>query len=528
MKHPLSEARPWDGGAGEAGPPPAALAWGEAQADARSRTMSRSPLLLLPFLMGAADAAVILGTGLAAAVLRAGGGPVPADPVLVATLAALLGINAVTLSGGYDLRGRAGFVVLTGRAVRAWSLVFLVLIIAGYLTKTLEAYSRLWAVGWYVSAAIGLGLVRVGGEAQRRRLRRSGRLASTVAIVDLCGGGAAFARNLVRDSVDLRLLGVFRPRPDQSAPCDGAPACTPPCVGTGCANDNAVHTGPGPSGLVELIALSRLFRIDDVLVLISGQTPVDGEPGVNMPAILRVLGTIPATVRLCPLMPELSHAPIREAALWHDRAVLTVHHRPLGGWSSTVKRAEDLVLGGIMVILLAPLMLIIAALVKLDSPGPALFRQPRQGFNQNIFTVLKFRSMTHTVVPDGEVRQAVRGDARVTRLGRILRRTSLDELPQIFNVLRGDMSLVGPRPHAIVHNELYSGLIDDYLGRHRVQPGITGWAQVNGLRGETETLDKMQRRVEHDLTYIDNWSVLLDLKIIFYTALSVLRDRTAY
>ncbi len=491
------------------GPAPAALAWGEAQADARSRSMTRSPLLLLPLAMGAADAAVIIGTGILTTLLRHGVMPVEADVMIVA-FAGLLAVNAITVAGGYTLRGNAGFAVLTGRAVQAWTLVFLLLIIAGYLTKTLEAYSRIWAVGWYLSAVAGLGIVRVGAEAKVRRLRRSGRLATTVAVVDLCGRGAEFARNLVRDSVDLRLLGVFSPRPGDAAGVHGP-----------CANDNGT-AGQERSGLADLIALSRLFRIDDVLVLVSGET------GTDVAGVLRLMGTVPANVRLCPLLPELAHAPIREASLWHDRPVLTVHHRPLGGWSSTLKRAEDLVLGSVIAVLLTPLMLVIAALVRLDSPGPALFRQPRQGFNHNVFTVLKFRSMTHQAVPDTEVRQATRHDARVTRLGRILRRTSLDELPQILNVLRGDMSLVGPRPHAIVHNELYAGLIDDYLGRHRVQPGITGWAQVNGLRGETETLDKMQRRVEYDLIYIDNWSVLLDIKILCYTALSVLRDRGVY
>lgn len=516
----MSGARLPSAAAPSKGTAPAALAWSEARADARARTMTRSPLLLLPVIMGVADMAVVFACGLTATLLRPAGGSVPADTSLVAAFAGLLAVNAITLSGGYALRGRPGFTSLTGRAIQAWTAVFLLLIIAGYLTKTLETYSRLWAVGWYLSALIGLGLVRVAGEAKLRRLRRSGRLASTVAVVDLCGQGADFARRLVRESVDLRLLGVFFSPPASIAPASGP-------IGTvTSANDNTEteeDAGPDRSRLADLIALSRLFRIDDVLVLVSGE-----RPGTDVPAVLRLLGTIPANIRLCPVLPELAHAPIRDAAMWHDRAVLTVHHRPLGGWSSTVKRAEDLVLGGVMAVVLAPLMLIIAAAVKIDSRGPVLFRQPRQGFNHNVFTVLKFRSMVQEAGASHEVKQATRNDSRVTRLGRILRRTSLDELPQILNVLRGDMSLVGPRPHAIVHNELYSGLIDDYLGRHRVQPGITGWAQVNGLRGETETLDKMQRRVEFDLNYIDNWSVWLDLKIIFYTALSVLRDSAAY
>jgi putative colanic acid biosynthesis UDP-glucose lipid carrier transferase len=173
-------------------------------------------------------------------------------------------------------------------------------------------------------------------------------------------------------------------------------------------------------------------------------------------------------------------------------------------------------------------MLCIALLVKLDSPGPVLFRQQRLGFNNNVFVVFKFRTMKCRAEPETTVPQARRDDPRVTRVGRFLRRLSLDELPQLFNVLKGEMSLIGPRPHALVHNEQFAALIDDYLGRHRVQPGITGWAQVNGLRGETDTLAKMQRRVEYDLAYIDRWSVMLDLRILFLTTLSVLFDRSAY
>ena len=208
--------------------------------------------------------------------------------------------------------------------------------------------------------------------------------------------------------------------------------------------------------------------------------------------------------------------------------MLTIYRRPFTSWSRIVKRAEDMILGTAATVLLAPVMLLIAIAVKLDSPGPALFRQQRLGFNNNVITVFKFRTMKHRSAPETGVPQAQRGDPRVTRLGRILRRTSLDELPQLLNVLNGAMSLVGPRPHALAHNEQYAELIDDYLGRHRVQPGITGWAQVNGLRGETDTLDKMQRRVEFDLAYIDNWSVLMDLRIMVLTALSLVFDRDVY
>jgi putative colanic acid biosynthesis UDP-glucose lipid carrier transferase len=200
----------------------------------------------------------------------------------------------------------------------------------------------------------------------------------------------------------------------------------------------------------------------------------------------------------------------------------------LSGLNSLMKRVEDLVIGTLMLVALFPVMLLIAACIRAETPGPVLFRQARQGFNNNVFTVFKFRSMVHRPEGDAEVRQATRDDKRVTRVGRVLRRTSLDELPQLFNVLRGEMSLVGPRPHAVEHNLYYASLIDDYINRHKVQPGITGWAQVNGLRGETDTLDKMQRRVQYDLAYIERWSVLFDIKIMILTAVTALFDRKAY
>jgi lipopolysaccharide/colanic/teichoic acid biosynthesis glycosyltransferase len=165
--------------------------------------------------------------------------------------------------------------------------------------------------------------------------------------------------------------------------------------------------------------------------------------------------------------------------------------------------------------------------VKLDSRGPVIYRQRRAGFNLNVFVVYKFRTM-HESDDDAEVIQAQRDDARVTRVGRVLRRLSLDELPQLFNVLRGEMSLVGPRPHAVPHDQQYGRLIDGYLRRHRVLPGITGWAQVNGWRGETDTLEKMRARIEHDVWYIEHWSLALDLKILIRTALIALGDKHAY
>lgn len=207
--------------------------------------------------------------------------------------------------------------------------------------------------------------------------------------------------------------------------------------------------------------------------------------------------------------------------------VIGVYETPFYGLSGVVKRAEDLLLGSALFVLALIPMILIAIGIKLTSPGPVFFRQRRGGVNGEIINVWKFRTMT--VCEDGSnVRQATREDRRVTPFGRFLRKTSLDELPQIINVLQGTMSVVGPRPHALTHNSHYRPLIHRYMLRHKVKPGITGWAQINGWRGETEVLTKMEKRVEYDLQYINNWSLLLDLKIVLLTPFMLMRNRDAY
>jgi putative colanic acid biosynthesis UDP-glucose lipid carrier transferase len=194
-----------------------------------------------------------------------------------------------------------------------------------------------------------------------------------------------------------------------------------------------------------------------------------------------------------------------------------------------LKLAEDYFFASLLLVLLSPLMLLIAIAIKVDSPGPVLYRQLRGGFNRRIFEMRKFRTMYYSSEPlAGRTEQAVPGDRRITRVGRWLRRTSLDELPQLFNVFRGEMSIVGPRPHAVDHDDAFGALVPHYVSRLRVKPGITGWAQVNGFRGVTDTTDKIKARVEHDLHYIDHWSLWLDIKIIAMTPLVGLIHRNAY
>ncbi len=211
-----------------------------------------------------------------------------------------------------------------------------------------------------------------------------------------------------------------------------------------------------------------------------------------------------------------------------NNLVIDLTYSPLQGGNAILKRTEDVVLTGALLGILAPLCLLVAAAVKLSSPGPILFRQYRHGADGEPIEIYKFRTMHVHSEPEGQVTQATRGDPRITPVGLFLRRTSLDELPQFFNVLQGRMSIVGPRPHALAHNEYYKDLVESYMRRHKVKPGITGWAQVNGHRGATDTLDAMKARVEHDLWYIDNWSLSLDLKIIALTVSRLWFDRNAY
>jgi putative colanic acid biosynthesis UDP-glucose lipid carrier transferase len=252
-------------------------------------------------------------------------------------------------------------------------------------------------------------------------------------------------------------------------------------------------------------------------------------PMAPQPRILAVLDDLKDTTASIYFVPDIFVTDLIQGRLDNvgGMAVVGVCETPFTGFDNLIKRTSDLVLALLILLLLAPLLGAVAVGVKLSSPGPVIFKQRRYGLDGREIVVYKFRSMT--VCDDGDhVRQATRNDSRITPFGAFIRRSSLDELPQFLNVLQGRMSIVGPRPHAVAHNESYRKLIKGYMLRHKVKPGITGWAQVNGCRGETETVDKMQQRIEFDLDYLRNWSLGLDLWIIVKTALLVVKDRNAY
>jgi Undecaprenyl-phosphate glucose phosphotransferase len=264
--------------------------------------------------------------------------------------------------------------------------------------------------------------------------------------------------------------------------------------------------------LHRMIEICRKLRPDDILIL---SDPADL---VRSARLADVLSELPVSLHMIPVGAESSLVTFRLGELG---GVVTIQllHLPLSMLDRAVKRAFDIAAALVGILMFSPLLLLVALAIKLDSRGPIFFRQTRHGYNNDAIRVFKFRSMTAT--EDGTAfTQATKNDPRVTRVGRLMRKTNIDELPQLLNVLLGEMSLVGPRPHPVALNEMFAKDISPLSRRHNVKPGITGWAQVNGYRGETDTLDKMRRRFEHDLYYIDNWSFLLDLKIILMTLFS--------
>src|SRR3984893_7774326 len=262
----------------------------------------------------------------------------------------------------------------------------------------------------------------------------------------------------------------------------------------------------------QLVAACRPVRADDIIILISQQ---------DVPSALALasaLSDLPVDVHVVPVG-SVDLLAVSRITQFGNMVTMRIFQSPLSPFNRAIKRAFDVAAAIAGLILLSPFFVIVSLAIKLDSRGRVLFRQTRHGYKNEPIRVLKFRSMT--VMEDGDnFRPAIRHDPRVTRLGRILRRTNIDELPQLFNVLVGDMSIVGPRPHATAQNELFAEVISSFSRRHNVKPGITGWAQANGYRGNTDTLEKMRRRVENDLYYIDNWSLFLDLKILVMTLFS--------
>jgi Undecaprenyl-phosphate glucose phosphotransferase len=379
---------------------------------------------------------------------------------------------------------------------------FLFLFAAAFSLKISTSFSRVWISAFAVGACGGTLLCRCLASCIVRQLTDRRFFTRNVIIA----GAGDQARCLVEHIGGapprfITVLGVFAERQ--------------PSVGA--------HLGPYPllGSLESLPSYVRDNNVDDVIIALPWSAD---EPIKRLVAMLREL---PVNVYLSSDLIGFQ-LPFRSCPdHFGSTPLVEVIGRPLEGWGVLRKAALDYGLGIVLTALMLPVMAAIALAIKLDSRGPVFFRQERYGFVNRVFWIWKFRTMRHGAATPTTL-QATRNDARVTRMGRFLRRTSLDELPQLFNVLNGTMSLVGPRPHAVDHNEEYSKLIRGYFARHRVKPGITGWAQVNGFRGETETVDKMEARVRYDIHYVENWTLLLDVKILATTVLAILRGRNAY
>lgn len=437
----------------------------------------------------------------------------PSEPeTLPHYLAALLlaGLLASILFNDFEVyRGDFLFTrtLRADRVLLTWVIALSVLLAVAFALKVSDQYSRVWAGAWAIGSGGFLLAARLAlGRWIARRAGDGGFALRTVVV-----GRGAQAEKLVRhlrthDPLRTNVIGIVDPNDANPRPSDAAASREP---------------------IGDLAALLAMIRRGDVeqVYLAMPWSEVD-----QLRSIAHELALTAVTIRVAPDLAGFDY--LGKAVT--DVAGLTVIQlldHPISGWSSVLKTLEDRLLAGLALLVFALPMGLIALLIRCESRGPVLFRQRRQGFNDNTFDMLKFRTMYQEAADPAASMLVTKGDPRVTRVGRVLRRTSLDELPQIFNVLKGDMSLVGPRPHALAasaEGHLYGEIVERYAARHRVKPGITGWAQVNGWRGETDTLDKLRQRVEHDLYYIEHWSLWLDFVIIAQTTIALFQGKNAY
>ena len=392
------------------------------------------------------------------------------------------------------------------RIAVSWLGTFALMATVAFLFKVSQDFSRLWFGAWFVT---GLGLLAVLRFVMARLIRRWARNGVIERRALIVGGGKT-AETLIRSIEsqaynDIRICGIFDDRDDTRSP-------------------PVVAGYPKLGTVAELIEFARIAHIDMLIVAL----PLTAENRVL--SLLKQLWVLPVDIRLSAHANQLQFRP---RSYSHIGAVpmLDILDRPINDWDSVAKRAFDIVFSLLGIIAFSPLMLATAIAIKLDSRGPILFKQKRHGFNNEEIEVYKFRSMYVDQCDPTAKASVTKNDPRVTRVGRFIRKTSIDELPQFFNSLFGSLSLVGPRPHAVAaqsHNKLYDEVVDGYFARHRVKPGVTGWAQINGWRGEMDTEDKIRMRTEYDLHYIENWSLWFDIKILVLTPIRLLNTENAY
>ena len=464
----------------------------------RARRFASGVAAAFPYLAALADALAIFFAAAASAVLyevvTLGQTPEVEAATTVGLVVAAIVVVVAIQRGHY---GRGGYATRSSqftRALSAWNFAFLCALALLFATRTSATYSR-GAVGvFYLAGFLALFGVRRLLVAWIERAERTGWFAPRRVVI------VGLEDALARDA----------PRVDAHADRMEIAA--------------TIALRDSPASLADDLALAaaavRMLRPDDVYLVLPWARAELVEACID--AFLRT----PTEIHLGgeALLDRFKEARV---VAFGPSAGLALTRPPLTRLQLAEKRAFDLVVASLGLVLLAPFFLLVALAIRLDSPGPALFRQTRYGFNQEPFRIFKFRTMR--ALEDGAtVKAATRNDPRVTRLGARLRRTSVDELPQLLNVIAGDMSIVGPRPQAMAHDQLYVERIARYARRHNVKPGITGWAQVNGLRGEIRTNEDIQARIEHDLYYVDHWSLWLDLKIVLATAFGLFGDKKAY
>jgi Undecaprenyl-phosphate glucose phosphotransferase len=427
-------------------------------------------------------------------------------PLAILAIAALATL-AFQAADIYQVQAFRGYEKQYFRLASAWSVVFLMVIGVSFFAKAGDQFSRVWLGSFYIAGLMVLIVFRRGLFLMVQRWTEQGRLDRRAVIVGADEKGAALINALMAQrNSDIHIIGAFDDRGDDRAP-------------------TAVSGLPKLGVVDDLVEFARRTRID--LVIFS--LPISAESRILQ--MLKKLWVLPVDIRLAAHANKLRFRP-RAYSYLGNIPVLDVLDKPITDWDVVMKWLFDKVIGTIALILLSPIMLITAIAIKLDSRGPVLFKQKRYGFNNELIEVYKFRSMRVDQCDATASKLVQKDDPRVTRVGRFIRKTSIDELPQLFNVVfKGNLSLVGPRPHAVhakAENRVYDEAVDGYFARHRVKPGITGWAQINGWRGETDTQEKIQQRVEHDLYYIENWSVMFDLYILAATPFALAKTENAY
>jgi Undecaprenyl-phosphate glucose phosphotransferase len=455
---------------------------------------------LVAFAMRVGDVLALIAAAYFAYAVRFGGFDLPMEFLRAISRAVLLVLLVFGGSSVYRSWRGMSFSLEAMRLAALWFTVFALGIAYFLLLKVSGVTSRMWWGLWFVGTLGGSIAMRLVLRLAAAWIRAQGWDLRSAVIVGAGNDASRIVHTFNRNrwaGIDVR--GWFS---------------TP-------GGDRQLHDVPHLGPFDALADYVEQHRINQVWIAL----PMSEQERIN--GVLKALDHSTADIKFVPDlfgMQLLNHSVDQVAGL----PVINLRASPLDGNARLLKAAEDRILATLILLLIAPLLICIAIAVKLSSPGPVLFRQKRHGLDGNEIEVWKFRTMRVHTEEHGKVTQAARHDPRITRLGRFLRRTSLDELPQFFNVLQGTMSIVGPRPHALAHNHQYKGEVENYMQRHRVKPGITGWAQVNGLRGETDTVAKMAARVEHDLYYMQNWSLLFDLRIIALTIFKGLVGRNAY